>query len=107
MDSFTIKLNETLLPVQITGHAPADNHDYVPFSIAAGKRRATMWVNDMTLPKPAISSEPEAWDYLERVLYPEHDPFYCEGDFFSLVELRQLHRAIIEHHQTRGDHEAE
>jgi hypothetical protein len=71
-----------------------DADGFVRYAVSGDRGRSVMAINQIYWEKPFIMTEQDAWDYLERVLYPEFPRVYSEDFVFTADEQEHIGNAI-------------
>ncbi len=71
-----------------------DPEGFVRFAVCGDERRSVIAVDKSYWEMPFIMTEEDAWDYLEKVLYPEPGRVYSEDFVFTPEELEAIRLAI-------------
>ena len=71
-----------------------DPEGFVRYRISGDERLSVIAVDKSCWEIPFILTEEDAWDYLERVLYPEPGRVYSEEIVYTPEELEAMRLAI-------------
>jgi len=71
-----------------------DGDGYVRYLVSGGGRSSVVSIDTTYWECPRILTEQDAWDYLEKILYPEFPRVYSEESVFTLEELELIRLAI-------------
>jgi hypothetical protein len=74
-----------------------DADGYVCYAVYAAKRNSLICVNEEYYNLPLIYTPQDAWNYYEKINYPESAPAYSEDDAFNTDEIRLIGKTIGEH----------
>lgn len=70
----------------------ADGH--VRYRVQGDERISVLWVDRSYWDRPYIMTEEDAWEYLEKILYPQPGRVYSEDFVFSPEELELIRQGI-------------
>lgn len=71
-----------------------DADGFIRYAVSGKRCRSVMAVNQIYWEKPFIMTEEDAWDYLEKILYPEFPRVYSEDFVFTADEQELIGNAI-------------
>ena len=71
-----------------------DSDGYVRYVVTGDERSSVIAVNKSYWDRPFVMTEEDAWDYLERILYPEFPRVYSEDFVFTRDEQELIGNAI-------------
>jgi hypothetical protein len=71
-----------------------DPEGFVRYAVCGDERLSVIAVDKSYWEMPFIMMEADAWDYLEKVLYPEPGRVYSEDFVFTPEELEAMRLAI-------------
>jgi len=97
MVRFEIEINIAGLPVkfQVEVLDPWPDEDgFVRYAVSGERSRSVIAINKIYWEKPFIMTEEDAWDYLEKILYPEPGQVYTDEFVFTPDELELIRQQI-------------
>jgi hypothetical protein len=71
-----------------------DADGFVLYALSGDRGRSVMAIHQSYWEKPFIMTEQDAWDYLEKILYPEFPRVYSEDVVFTKDEQGLIGNAI-------------
>jgi len=71
-----------------------DPDGYVRYLVTGDGRSSVVSLDTSYWESPCILTEQDAWDYLEKILYPEFPRVYSEESVFTPEELELIRLAI-------------
>lgn len=71
-----------------------DTNGYVRYAISGDDRKSVIAIDTSHWDRPVILTEEDAWDYYEKINYPEFEQVYCEDHAFIPEELEPIRQAI-------------
>jgi hypothetical protein len=96
--NLALKLDGQMTILQVSKLDLQYNADgYVRYAIYAGKRNSLICVNEEYYRLSVIYTPQDAWNYYEKIHYPELAPAYSENDVFNTDEIRLIGKSISEH----------
>ena len=84
------------IQVEQLGSLPGSD-GYVRYNLTSNDRNSVVWVDQSYWVKPLIMTEADAWEYLEKPLYPESPLIYGEPPAFLQEELESIRQQIGKH----------
>ena len=80
---------------QVEGLDPWPDQDgYVRYAVSGDAVHSVVAINKSYWDEPSIMTEQDAWDYLERILYPEFPRVFSEDFVFPRDEQELIGNAI-------------
>jgi hypothetical protein len=96
--NLALKLDGQMTILQVSRlDPPYDADEYVHYAVDAAGRNSLICVNEEYYSLPVIYTPQDAWNYYEKIHYPELTLTYSEEDVFTINEVRLIGKAIGEH----------